>query len=135
MDVDEALVRAHLEVLLESLSLNGLRITQYTFFSVGRGIGLRDRRARALRGLDDLGRGPVHLLVVVALHFDVRIFCCATCLVCEWVGGEARLALLEDLRDDAGLDVRPPSRIAKRELLVHGDRLDELDLHVRVAWA
>ena len=38
-DVDEALVRAHLELLAESLFTCGERMTQYMLRSVGSGIG------------------------------------------------------------------------------------------------
>src|SRR5215831_4351113 len=56
----------------------------------------------------------------------MRIFPCAM------ARGHTLSWLLDDVRDDAGPD--RPATLADREAeaLIHGDRLDELDLHVRV---
>src|SRR6187431_1441062 len=87
VDVDEALVRAHLEVLTRVLVLE--RAADHAVdVLLGR---QRDRtgdgRAGALRRLHDLGRRAVHLLVVVALQTDADLLlrhCCekrgASCL-------------------------------------------------------
>src|SRR6478736_7071512 len=107
----------------ESLSLNGLRITQYTFFSVGR------------------GTGPV---IVAPLRCAVSTICWADRSSCWWSYPFRRIRIfpcamtvrLSSLLDDLGDDARAhgAAALADREAkaLIHGDRLDQLDLHVRV---
>src|SRR4051795_10478037 len=107
----------------ESLSLNGLRITQYTFFSVGR------------------GTGPV---IVAPLRCAVSTICWADRSSCWWsypfrririfpcaMESSARF-LLDDFGDDAGADGAAALANREAQALVHRDRLDQLDLHVRV---
>src|SRR4051812_33898222 len=56
----------------------------------------------------------------------MRIFC-ATCRL-----PFPERSLLVDLRDDAGADGAAALADRETETLIHGDRLDQLDLHVRV---
>src|SRR5215212_11578537 len=107
----------------ESLSLNGLRITQYTFFSVGRGTGpviVAPERC-AVSTIDWADRSSCWWSYPLR---RIRIFPCAMCL--------ASLSLLDDLGDDAGADGAAALADREAQSLVHGDRLDQLDLHVRV---
>src|SRR6266511_5954845 len=107
----------------ESLSLNGERITQYTFFSVGSGTGpvmvAPVRWAVSTMSFADLSTCwwsyPFSL---------IRIFCCGT--------GAVLSSLLDDLGHDARADRAAAFADREAESLVHGDRLDQLDLHVRV---
>src|SRR4026207_1719327 len=55
----------------------------------------------------------------------MRIFWCAM-----WSTGP--YPLLEDAGADAGADGAPALADGEAEALIHGDRLDQLDLHVRV---
>src|SRR5215218_7001607 len=76
VDVDEALVRAHLEVLARVLVLERAADHAVDVLLGRKGDRPSDRRARALRGLDDrLGR-PVQLLVVVPLEADPDLPLC-----------------------------------------------------------
>src|SRR3954451_3842490 len=122
-DVDETLVRAHLEVLARVLVLE--RAADHAVHVLLRRQRDRpsDRRTAALRGVDDLLGRPVQLLVVVALQADPDLSLCHRNL--------ARF-LLDDVRDDAGADGAAALADREAEALVHGDRLDQLDLHVRV---
>src|SRR5712691_11734679 len=106
----------------ESLSLNVLRITQYTFFSVGR------------------GTGPV---IVAPLRCAVSTICWADRSSCWWSYPFRRMRIfpcamtfLSSLLDDLGDDARAHGAAAladrEAEARVHGDRLNQLDLHVRV---
>src|SRR5947209_17756543 len=54
----------------------------------------------------------------------MRIFCCAT--------GASLPLLLDDLGDDASTNGAAALADGEPEALIHGDRLDHLDLHVRV---
>src|SRR5215204_1957246 len=54
----------------------------------------------------------------------IRIFPCAMSF--------ASLSLLDDVGDDAGADGAATLADREAQALVHGDRLDQLDLHVRV---
>ena len=111
MDVDEALVRAHLEVLARVLVLE--RATNHAVDVLLRRQRDRagDRRPGALRGLHDLGRGLVHLLVVVALQSDADLL--LRHLLCEVGTGRSRPYAMISVTTPAPT-VRPPSRIAKR---------------------
>src|SRR3954468_11690259 len=107
----------------ESLSLNGPRITQETFFSVGR------------------GTGPV---IVAPLLCAVSTICWADRSSCWWSSPFRRIrifpcaiesvsfVLLDDFGDDAGADGAATLANREAEALIHGDRLDQLDVHVRV---
>src|SRR3954469_7754687 len=107
----------------ESLSLNGLRITQYTFFSVGR------------------GTGPV---IVAPLRCAVSTICWADRSSCWWSYPFRRIRifpcamesfacfLLDDFGDDAGADGTAALADREAQALIHGDGLDQLDVHVRV---
>src|SRR3954447_9765395 len=57
----------------------------------------------------------------------MRIFCCATCPYPFLVP-----SLLDDLGDGAGADRATAFTDREAEALIHGDRLDQLDLHLRV---
>src|SRR5581483_7559472 len=57
----------------------------------------------------------------------MRIFCCGTCPTLLSLP-----SLLDDLGDDAGADRAPALADREPEALIHGDRLDQLDLHVCV---
>src|SRR5581483_2401595 len=107
----------------ESLSLNGLRMTQYTFFSVGRGTG-------------PVIVAPLRCAVSTICWADrsscwwsypfrrIRIFPCAICL--------SFLELLDYFGDDAGADGAAALADRETQARIHGDRLDQLDVHVRV---
>src|SRR5579885_3618074 len=69
-DVDQPLVRAHLEVLARVLVLERAADHAVDVLLGGQGDRTGDRRAAPLRGVDDLLGGPVELLVVVALETD-----------------------------------------------------------------
>src|SRR5262245_51461954 len=103
----------------ESLSLNGLRITVYTFFSVGSGTGpvtVAPVRC-AVSTIDSADRSSWEWSYPLR---RMRIFCCGNG------------ALLDDLGDDAGADRAAALANREAEALVHRDRLTEVDLHVRV---
>src|SRR5215208_2271638 len=68
VDVDQALVRAHLEVLPRVLVLERGRDHAVHVLLGGQGHGPGDGRAGALSGLDDRLRRPVELGVVVTLE-------------------------------------------------------------------
>src|SRR6476659_5858152 len=68
MDVDQPLVRAHLEVLAAVLVLERAADHAVHVLLGGQGHGPGDRRPGALRRLHDVARGLVDLLVVVALE-------------------------------------------------------------------
>src|SRR6266496_5314163 len=94
-----------------------------TLFRSRQGYRPRDRGARALGGLDDLGRGAVHLLVVVPLEPDADLLL---------RHDRSLRRLLLDVGHDARTDGAAALADREAEAGVHGDRLDELDLHVRV---
>src|SRR3954468_10961440 len=123
MDVDQALVRAHLEVLARVLVLEGASDHAVDVLLGGQGHGPGDGRAGALGCLHDLARRLVELLVVVALEADADL-----------VLRHRRVPrfLFRDLGDDAGADGAATLADGEPQALVHGDRLDQLDLHVRV---
>ena len=73
VDVDEALVRAHLEVLTRVLVLERAADHAVDVLLGRQRDGTGDGRAGALRRLHDLGRRAVHLLVVVALQTDADL--------------------------------------------------------------
>src|SRR4051795_13431497 len=73
VDVDQALVRAHLEVLARVLVLERAPDHAVDVLLGGQGHRAGDRRAGALRRLHDLGGGAVDLLVVVALEPDADL--------------------------------------------------------------
>src|SRR4051812_32211962 len=105
-DVDEALLRAHLEVLARVLVLE--RTADHAVDVLLRRQRDRpsDRRTAALRGVDDLLGRPVQLLVVVALQADPDFSLCHD-------GSSLDLYLTISVTTPAPT-VRPPSRIAKR---------------------
>src|SRR4051812_23479571 len=73
VDVDEALVRAHLEVLPRVLVLERGPDHAVDVLLGGQGHRTGDRGTGPLRGLDDLRRRPVELLVVVAFQADADL--------------------------------------------------------------
>src|SRR3954452_20977675 len=125
----------------ESLSLNGERITQYTFFSVGRGTG-PDTEAPVRVAVSTISFAAVSIAEWSYALRRMRILFCVGVAMCA--GGAdskvppvtASLCLFERLLDDFGDDARPDRATAladgEAEALVHGDRLDELDLHLDV---
>src|SRR5688500_9467248 len=144
-DVDEALVRAHLEVLAAVLVLVR-RADDAVHVLLGRQRHrARDLGARTRHRLDDLARRAVDDLVVVGLEPDADLLSrhggCTSCLLwCRWVvvvrfavrrshprwsATAVPAVLLEDLGDAPGAD--GPAALADGELeaLLHGDGLDE----------
>src|SRR6478672_10321945 len=105
-DVDEALVRAHLEVLARVLVLE--RTADHAVDVLLRRQRDRpsDRRTAALRGVDDLLGRPVQLLVVVPLQADPDFSLCH--------GVRFPSSYLTTSVTTPAPTVRPPSRIAKR---------------------
>src|SRR4051794_620923 len=122
-DVDEALVRAHLEVLARVLVLEWTTDHAVDVLLRRQRDRPSDRRTAALRGVDDLLGRPVQPLVVVALQADPDFSLCHD---------GSSLFLLDDLCDDAGTDGAAALADREAEALIHGDRLDQLDLHVGV---
>src|SRR5918996_5043127 len=120
VDVDQALVRAHLEVLTRVLVLERAPDHRVDVLLGGQRHRPGDGRAGALRRLDDRQRRPVELTVVVSLQADADLLL------------RQGPFLLLDLRHDAGADGATALADGEAEPLIHGDRLDEIDLHVRV---
>src|SRR3954469_20597838 len=153
----------------ESLSLNGERITQYTFFSVGRGTGpdtvapvrvavstisfaavsmaewsyaFRRMRilfwvAAAIRCPSSIfGSGGSFVLPLCAPKADPKPAGPAPPAAPVAGAAEAQRGriglLLDDLGDDARAHGTATLADGEPEALVHGDRLDELDLHLHV---
>ena len=103
MDVDQPLVRAHLEVLTGVLVLERTADDAVDVPLRRQGYRTGDRRAAALSGVDDrLGR-PVELLVVVPLETDADFL----------LRAYFSLYALMSVTTPAPT-VRPPSRTAKR---------------------
>src|SRR5213595_4349948 len=73
MDVDQALVRTHLEVLPRVLVLERRADHAVDVLLGGQGHGAGDGGAGALGRVDDLRRRLVELLVVVALETDADL--------------------------------------------------------------
>src|SRR3954454_6966890 len=153
----------------ESLSLKGDRITQYTFFSVGRGTG-PDTVAPVRCAVSTISLAAVSIAEASYAFRRMRIlFCAATgafCPVLEVgfltggvtcrrrvaVGCAARLlfvsderrgrgagaapvpqrGLLDDFGDDARADGAAALTDGEAQAGVHGDGLDQLDLHLHV---
>src|SRR3954447_26974428 len=153
----------------ESLSLNGERMTAYTFFSVGRGTG-PDTVAPVRCAVSTISLAAVSIAEASYAFRRMRIlFCAATgafCPVLEVgfltggvtcrrrvaVGCAARLrfvsderrgrgagaahvpqrGLLDDFGDDARADGAAALTDGEAQAGVHGDGLDQLDLHLHV---
>src|SRR3954463_8633074 len=125
----------------ESLSLKGDFTTAYTFFSVGRGTG-PDTEAPVRVAVSTISFAAVSIAEWSYALRRMRILFCVGVAMCA--GGAdskvrpvtASLCLFERLLDDFGDDARPDRATAladgEAEALVHGDRLDELDLHLDV---
>src|SRR6478672_3626114 len=73
VDVDQPLVRAHLEVLARILVLEGAPDHAVDVLLGWQGHGAGDRRAGSLRRLDDVASRLVHLVVVIALEPDADL--------------------------------------------------------------
>ena len=73
VDVDQPLVRAHLEVLARVLVLERAPDHAVDVLLGGQGHGAGDRRAGSLRRLDDVASRLVDLVVVVALEPDADL--------------------------------------------------------------
>src|SRR4051812_21737482 len=108
VDVDEPLVRAHLEVLTRVLVLERAADNAVHVLLGGQRHRPSDGRPGALRRLDDVARGLVDLLVVVALEPDAN-------LVLSHVPLPSLRYLMISVTAPAPT-VRPPSRIANRRL-------------------
>src|SRR5205823_7937105 len=105
-DVDQPLVRAHLEVLARVLVLERAADHAVDVLLGRQGDRPSDRRAAALRGVDDLLGRPIQLLVVVALQADADFSLCHECSVLA--------SYLTTSVTTPAPTVRPPSRIANR---------------------
>src|SRR5215210_3508845 len=123
VDVDQPLVRPDLEVLPRVLVLERTADHGVDVLLRRQRDRARDGRAGARRRLDDRRRRAVERLMVVTLQAD----------------SDLRLRHRRsprDLGDDLGDDARTHGAAAladgEPEPLIHGDRLDQLDLHVRV---
>src|ERR1051326_3574261 len=108
MDVDQALVRAHLEVLARVLVLERAADHAIHVLLGGQGHRPGDRRPGALRRLDDVARGLVDLLVVVALEANPDLVLSHVPLLHPFF---ALRYLMISVTAPAPT-VRPPSRIA-----------------------
>src|SRR5690349_14362165 len=106
VDVDQALVRAHLEVLPRVLVLERRADHAVDVLLGGQGHGAGDGGAGALGRVHDVARGLVHLLVVVALQTDTDLLLRHRRLL--------DLPYLMISVTTPAPTVRPPSRIAKR---------------------
>src|SRR4051794_7006841 len=152
-DVDEALVRAHLEVLARVLVL--VRRADDAVHVLLRRQRHRADHARTGLGhrVDDAPRGGVDRLVVVGLQPDADLLSRHRCssllpigmsLALGWVRtdpGDGRRpdrpppvcgVLLDDLRDATGADGAATLTDGEPQALLHGDRLDQLDRHLGV---
>src|SRR3954454_2207418 len=127
----------------ESLSLNGERMTAYTFFSVGSGTG-PETDAPVRVAVSTISLAAVSIAEWSYALRRMRILFCVGAAMCVEGAGQKPApwflrffdsldrSLLDDLGDDARAD--GPAALANREAepLVHGDRLDQLDLHLHV---
>src|SRR5579884_4147977 len=104
-DVDQPLVRAHLEVLARVLVLERAADHAVDVLLGRQGDRPSGRRAAPLRGVDDLLGRPVQLLMVVALQADPDFSLCHVSSI---------LRYLMIFVTTPAPTVRPPSRIAKR---------------------
>src|SRR3954447_11577677 len=78
-DVDQALVRAHLEVLARVLVLEGRADHAIDVLLSGQRHGAGHAGAGALRGFDDLAGSPVDGVMVIRLEPDSNFLCCYRC--------------------------------------------------------
>src|SRR5690348_8990038 len=106
VDVDQPLVRAHLEVLARVLVLERAADHAVHVFLGGQGHRAGDRRAGSLRRLDDVASRLVDLVVVVALEPDAD-------LLLRHVSPRLPSYLMTFVTTPAPT-VRPPSRMANR---------------------
>src|ERR1035441_10157983 len=150
-DVDQPLVRPHLEVLTRVLVLVR-RADDAVHVLLGR---QRHRashpRAGTRHGIDDLPRRAVDDLVVICLEPDADLLSrhgglgvlrfSGQPLYVLWSscrGGRPVFSrrpppgrpLLDDLRDPAGADGAAALANREPEAFLHGDRLDQVDVHV-----
>src|SRR5580765_857516 len=108
VDVDQPLVRPHLEVLAAVLVLERAADHAVHVLLGWQGHGPGDRRPGALRRLHDVARGLVDLLVVVALEPDADL------LLWHVPYPPVAARYLTISVTAPAPTVRPPSRIAKR---------------------
>src|SRR5947208_12161918 len=110
VDVNQALVRAHLEVLPRVLVLERRADHAVDVLLGGQRHGTGDGGAGALGRVHDVARGLVHLLVVIALQPDSDLLLWHRHLLSP---GRGLRYFLISVTTPAPT-VRPPSRIAKR---------------------
>src|SRR5215472_17702988 len=132
----------------ESLYLCGERMTQYTFFSVGSGTGPATR-APVRVTVSTIFRAELSMTSWSYALSRMRIFCPAMVGLgvlrfvsgrCAYVvrrpeprgPGRRMRRLLNNLRDPAGADGAATLPDREPQALLHGDRLDQLDLHLGV---
>src|SRR5438874_2686841 len=121
MDVDQPLVRAHLEMLARVLVLDRRPDHAVDVLLGGQRHWTGDGGAGSLGRLDDRLSRLVELLVVVALQPDA-----------DFLSQRTGAPLLDDLGDHARTDGATALADGEAQTLIHGDRLDQLDVHVRV---
>src|ERR1700733_15191808 len=142
-DVDQPLVRSHLEVLPRVLVLVRGADDAVDVLLRGQGDRPGNPRAGARHRVDDLPRRAVDDLVVIGLEPDadllsrhvpsvsLRLESRELCRPGD-APGPARPLLLENLRYPAGADGAAALTDGEAQALFHGDGLDELDAHLSV---
>src|SRR5215218_5134535 len=115
MDVDQALVRAHLEVLTGVLVLERASDDRVAVVLGGQRHRTSHRGAGSLGRVDDLRRRPVELLVVVPLEADADFLLRHVVLVSgRGMPRPYRTSYFTMSVTTPAPTVRPPSRTAKR---------------------
>src|SRR3954452_12070414 len=148
VDVDQPLVRADLEVLARVLVLERGPDDAVDVLLGRQRHGTRHGRAGARRRLDDLLGSRLDGRRVVGLEADADLVLggCCHCVLGRFVpkAGPLKvgarplvvsvvlLDLLDDVRHDAGAHRAPTLADGETEAGVHGDRLNQLDLHLDV---
>src|SRR5580693_4946255 len=111
----------------ESLYLCGERMTQYTFFSVGSGTGPATR-APVRVTVSTIFRAELSMTSWSYALSRMRIFCPA--MFGPRGPGRRMRRLLNNLRDPAGADGAAAFADREPEAFLHGDRLDQVDVHI-----
>src|SRR3954453_108119 len=146
-DVDEPLVRADLEVLARVLVLERAADHAVAVLLGRQRNGTGYRSAGALRGLHDLAGRLLDGRVVIGLEPNPDLVLSESChnACCLWTcrgracDAEARPLnpaglgrLLDDFGHHPGADGAAALANGEAQALVHGDRLDQLDVHLHV---